>query len=498
MSRSAVIISLALALILALAALLLLRQPVSGPSGAGGAGGAGGSRLLDFDPARVRELRFSRSPAAAGGPEDRIVRAAADPGSWSLTVNGPGTPRSWPVSAVRVHSALRLLSETASDPPVGPRAILQDPATLTLGLDDGSTRTLAMSSNRLGGRNLAEVVGNPGHPDPLPTLIDGALYDALVTTGPRAWREEAPLPGLGPDVSRLTLTTPKGELVLARVRGHWRVQSPVAAPAEDSAVSHLVSQLAGLRIVRFMDDATPESIAAQLASPVATLTIESERRSLSGSDADAITRTTGIQRLMVGTPADAAEQTLLAAIEPEAPRVSPAAGPARWLPIALPKDALGAVSMDPAAYIAKRAVEMPAADVTGVTIRRSRHDPDEPAAVGYTRSVDGWSRLGSDGSATPISPEEATPIAAIIALLTAAPADSVAVAAPAADQPIAVITIASADGQEMVELLLRSGNVLVARRAGSPAPGGTAGASISRSYPPAAAAPIVPFLTAPR
>lgn len=387
MSKVGVIVALLIAVLLAAAALFLTGKPPkaaqSGP-------------LLDFEPAKATEVRIARPD---GGYD--AIRRGRNPGDWSVILAPQGQESApWPAAAAQVRAVLRILSTLTPDQPAEAGITIEDPRTVTVSLEGGEKRELQISPRALAGRVVARSGDRAG--------LVGADVGQMLAAGPREWRDPSALPGIGPDIARITLKGTNGTVALGRVQGRWGVREPVAEPADRDAISKLLAALQGVRITNFLDDGPPGQTG--LEQPVAQLTIESDSRD--GEGAIQTTRTS----LAAGQAAELGAKTVFAHLE----RSDGTADPYSRTVIASGEE-LARISTDPAAYLSRSSVHAPAADIAGLRITAAERTRT------FQRSLDGW-RVAQPGSdAVPAAKADQDAITAALTLLTTTPAEAVGV-----------------------------------------------------------------------
>lgn len=407
MSKATVIVALVIAVVLAAAALLLTRgDPQALPPGP----------VLGLEAARVREVRTER----AGG---RFESADRNPGGeWVITIGAGAASHAWPAEPTRVRAALRILSTLEFDRPADRGdAVGADAATVRIVLDDGSERMIRFSPGALAGRVLAEVERPDGK---VTGWVDTGVRDMLVTSGPREWRDTAAL-AITPDISRIIVQGQAGTVSLARVQGRWALREPFQEPAEPDSIARLSSTLAGITVTDFLDDGAPAHTG--LDTPGATLIVEADVR-----DSESAPIRTVRQSLLAGAAADLAGNGIFAAVE--------RAGTERTVVVSAAS--LAAISTDPAAYVARRAVQ--AGDAGQVVIEHAGGQRT------YARTIDGWERRTPE--AGPVPPAEAQRLGALLDLLTKTPAETVLTAAPSGLEPLAMVYLKSLGGADLASV----------------------------------------------
>ncbi len=390
MSNRAVGSAVLLALILAGAGFFLFRNPGQGAPQAGDA-------FLRFDPASVESLIISP------GSIDHRLRRAPD-GRWTYSWGRIEWPAALPDAAQ--SSFARLSNLTVAAPAAPDAAIGDNPRVVTIGLRDGSTLVLRISTHTLGGRTLAQAQG-PGATDPVRSgLIDSALVDPLFSPGPESWRNSRAIPGAG-DASRITITQGDTSIALAKVEGKWHLSKPVSARAEPAAVANLLSALADLGVQKFENAPAGASspinnTTAGLATPRLSIVVEVDERA---PDARGEFRVrTRASRLVIGGAADADGSLLFASPDPAAGAL-----------MTLAASAVSRISTAPRNYLASTATFADPADVFMVSMTSGQMQQR-----GFRRDMDRWTRLLPDGSR---QPAESGPVEELLLFLASRPAE---------------------------------------------------------------------------
>lgn len=451
MSRTSVFISIILALVATVAGYALL-TPRSATSPHADAPSS--LPLLAFTAGDVHTIEIQRQSAL---PE-RLVRTD---GRWRLQIG----PDSWPVADVQMRGFLQVLAELRAvsivkpapgAPVTGKTPSSPDSVRLTLMLTNGDTRSLHFESVAVGGRRVA--VADDGQP----VYIDQPIYEMLTMPGPRGWRETHLFHDVGAEISRIELRMKRGvvesgagisgtgvspivsasnSLSLARLRGRWFLRAPVRAPADPAAVGRLLDQLARLEVTRWIDDRIATGIMDEDDAPSRSaadgsavnspteaashdaIVIERDRRVLG---ADGETRViTDRQEIRVGGPADlAAQERLIEVGESRTPAV-------------IAVQAINELSLDPAAYASRAALELTPSQVFVITV--SYADP-AAAPLALSRTLDGWSAsLAADSSVS--GDAAASHAAELLAFLTARRADAISITPAPSMTPIARVEL---------------------------------------------------------
>lgn len=448
MSNRAVFIALLTAIALGLCALFLLQPETPRSAHASTAAPPAvpvGERLLDFAPSSVVEIRVATTAADAASstilrrvrPGQPSTPAAPAPPSWYpdaewLLTLPPSSPQTaataWPVAPAQVQGLLRILSDvravalppptSSADniPPLGER-----PTLITLVFRDGLEQQLTLAERTLAGVGLVHRTPpapptSSAAPRPAPVITRAMVPDDLhrlfTAPGPAAWRQPQIAAPLAAEASRITLASPAGQITLAKVAGQWSLRKPLPAPADPATVSAVLSALAKLSVVDFLDTPrpstppTPASTPADtgLANPAATITIEADRRTLAPGASDA-TVTTATLTIRIGGPADAQGKAVFAAIN-DAP------------PLLLAAEALQPIPADPARFIWPFVSALPAADIHALEFASG--PSDAPRLDRLERDGPRWSLARAQGRRTPLADDELREVEQLLAFLTGA------------------------------------------------------------------------------
>jgi hypothetical protein len=376
------------------------------------------------------------------------VKPGATPGEWLIELKRGDQTSTWPAAANNVRAAFRLLSNIpASRRADAQSAIAADATKVSIDTGAGVPMTFRLDGHALAGNVLAAAES------PIkgaPVWIDASYADMLVRAGPREWRDAQALPGVA-DVSRLTLVSGPTTIALGRVQGRWSLRQPIVEPADSDAISRLASGLASIQILDFLDSGPPDAAHTGLSSPTALITLETDRR-----DPETAQSRTEAVTITLGEPSDMSGKGIFALLA--RPGLPPRT-------VIVSADPIAAISRDPAAYVARRAVPAPAADVGAVTVGE-RH---------FFRTVDGWRTAPSaDPKSLPLAPPDAEALAGLLKLLTESSADRIAIDPTPPSQstvielkniggdPIAALTMAleSDPATHKPVVLVRSGSVV--------------------------------------
>lgn len=399
MSRTALAIFLVLGVIFGAAALYSMRS--------GGGPPTAQPPLLGIEPSAVRALRVER----AGGEGAAVVERQAD-GSWRLRRETDPDGAWWPVNPGNARGAVRLLCELRPLAEASANAPINEVLTIDAILDDGTARTLRVDAETLGGRRLVRTG------DGRAASIDSAVVDAFQNPGPLGWRQPLALPGVGAEVSRISLVGPESAVRLARSGASWRLDAPVRMRASDASVRQLIGALAGASVQRFIDapDAAAEAPVGEGDSRL-TIVCETDARVLA-EDGQVRTVTT-TRSLRLGAPASVDRSAWFART-----------GDGQTLVV---DGAVAQISTDPTTYAAATAASTRPADVGAVILRA-----DSGADRGFRRGIDGWSRMTPEGA---LEAAEDQPVEDLLAFLAQRVAPEIRFDRPEGAEALAFVTL---------------------------------------------------------
>jgi hypothetical protein len=371
--KTAVIVSLVLAVGLAFATFFVRRPPPTPPS-------VPISWLAALSESSIDEIRFSWGEKA---DDLRIVRTG--PSEWVMersAVSG-GVVR-WPVQAAQVRGGLRLLAELANAKHTDQAAMAGVQTTLiSFSMEGRPIGSMRLATKGLGGQVSAIIDAAP----PRFVFVEEALSRAFLRDGVLQWRTPLALPGVASGANRIVIANPSSRVELVKTQGRWLVYEPIRATTSDPAMKQLIQTLGTLPISRFADDVEILDASLGLQSPIASIQVESPL------DTGAVGRRVRIERLEVGGPADVARTTLFvrasAVIQKDGVQVESAWGP---LVVVIDRARLDPIAGDASVYASKAVLRASAADVTSIRVV----DPQGGRAA-YTRTIDGWFAVDGEG-----------------------------------------------------------------------------------------------------
>jgi hypothetical protein len=462
MSTKAVIIALLVALVLGIGAYVALQPPAKSPTAPDLV--PAGETVFPIDPGLVSSIEIETPDGAV----QRITRG--ERGVYSLrtsrqSVEGP----SWPLEDGRVSNLLRRIHAARSLDAPDPASTIDDDATrVTFRHENGATLHMLLNARTLTGRGLVKVI--PGaendHPDRAAlraakgrlAIVEDDIHNVFRQPGPRAWRDTVVLPGMGPDVSRLSLRNNDLSMKLARVDGKWALQEPVAAPADPERVARLLGTLAALRITSFADETgaplpAPENTG--LAEPIAVIQSETDRRILNADPSappdNSVSVRTESAELIVGKPADLQAQSRYASQGKNAPV------------IVIAGNGLTRELFDPVQYITRRAVQTTPADIGMLVIEPAAPAVPAPAPATppgtppatppapvlptkvFRRDIDKWKEVAATSEVV-LDETLSKALQDLLRFLTTENAASVALEQPAIWKDMGQVVVGSASG----------------------------------------------------
>ncbi|MFN0132128.1 MAG: hypothetical protein ACKVW3_06310 [Phycisphaerales bacterium] len=421
MSTRAVVVMLAITLLLGSAAFVALRMPRAADTHAG--------PLLTFDPARVVALRLR----AADGTEQIIERVGEE---WHVRVGGGGP---WPAAMQTVRGGLRFLADLTPERAEREQGDFSDGVRLDITLTDGTSQTLRVAARAVGGLVLAagSNASKSTENGERAGWVSADLHGLLVATGLKAWRDPAAIPGLGPDVWRISLEAGGAEVEMARQQGRWSLRKPIQAPADSEAIDRLVRRLASVTVVDFLD----EGAAERVQTDAATIEVEWAERSEAGGEPRR-----WIRRLVIGSATDLGGRAISARAE-----VQRGAEPVQGRQVSVLAEPLAELKADAAVVMSRRSIEAPPADVGRIEIRAC----DGPGTTRFVaRTLDGWTLDGR-----PVSKDDAGAVEGLLLVLASAKAAQIVIGtgppltqarcvtmATVGETPIAEVRVGIVDG----------------------------------------------------
>jgi len=387
---------------------------------------------MKFDPASVAALRLTPP-----GQAEQTATRAAD-GSWSTTLGA----LDWPLNPSGPQDVISRMAAMVPAPlgkDAKPPADPASPFTVVVAMRDGTSQTLRLGTDAVGGLVPAKVNEAPT------MLVDAAILEAVRSPGIAGWRVMSALPGAGGDTARVTITAGETTLGFARENGQWALRRPVAARADQKAVGELVARLGRLGIERFIDNpsATDRS-ASGLDKPRMVIQTERDVR----ESGPTITMGVKGRELYVGRNAVSGTTTSAYAAPERSGNVL----------FMVPADALTSISTNARAYLASTASNVSPADVQIVSVRRG-----DSAEVGYRRQMGKWTRMDA-GNASEVDAALVDNLLTFLTTQTGEP-DIVLPGRPDGLRVLSRVTLVDLEGEtrDVVSLGYNADGVLAAR-----------------------------------
>lgn len=486
MSTRSVVIWLLIAVAMGVAAVVLLRggtlRSVSPSSNSSVATIPAGERILAFSPGDVTRIVIEGGDPNA--PRQVLERPTITSGTlstdaeWRLAIEpslpGAFAPPPWPLDSAQMQPLLRVLSETRSiAAPSADASLGQRPVAIRLTIR-GAIVTLKLAERTIAGSGLIEIESTDSLASPNPAVrravVDDKLHAVFTQPGPRAWRVRTPAAAIAPEASRITLDNTKQKLALAKVDGRWLMREPVSTPADPGAVQRLIAQLSRITVADFLDAGPSGSTG--LERPVASLTIEVDRRTLPKDSAEPVITTESFA-MTIGGPADASNARLFASVNDERT-------------VLLESRTLQPLSTDAAQYVWPHPTRAAPADVGRIELSSIGVPPLPPGPSDRTlrRGPNRWVQILADNSELALVDKDKSDADALVAFLTggdrsafspsgqtpAAPlpenaAPTIELVAPLSSRPIGTITIRSLAGDvlETIDILALGTGVFTLR-----------------------------------
>ncbi|XHC27139.1 MAG: DUF4340 domain-containing protein [Phycisphaerales bacterium] len=442
MSKAATVVLLVIALGLGATLFLINRGASPAPNGPSDAQTTTGP-AFEIDPAQVRAMTVTEP----GGVTRSVYRT--DLGGWiyaELPVSA--TPDvGWPTDATQVNSALRTLSLIPVAGDAESASISDTAPIIELRMADGSTRSLQVERDSVGGNTLARV------DEERLVLIEASSVSGVLESGPEAWRVNSPLAGIAADASRITIVAGEQRVALAKVDNRWIMRGPISARADEAVIRTVLEAILKMRITQFAGE---DSL---VTDPI--VTIEVERDDLVRDDGSA--RRVTSRTLAIGGQADAGGSTRRATVRgtdlPSATSLVVERG-------SIITDQQFANLARAEAYLSKTAVPERREDI-GIILFRPLGDPTSDR--GFRRDLEGWNEMRPDGGMRTAELPDREALTAAITMLTGTPGEARIAANIEGFRPLTRVEMYTLDDSDLGSLqagyvdgtlAVRRGNVL--------------------------------------
>ncbi len=204
-------------------------------------------------------VRLERQGAISDGSETDTPSTAANATAAEST--GGNTTAAWRLTApfearadrTNVDSLLSSLTELES------QRDLEDIDRAALGLDEPRARVTLGTEE---GQHSLEIGAELPASDDMLVALDGSttahrvsatLFETL-TRDLDDWRDKRLVTASRGEIDRVSLSSNRGTLVLARRGDNFWIESPLSDRADEELVNSLMSEITGLRVEKFLDD----------------------------------------------------------------------------------------------------------------------------------------------------------------------------------------------------------------------------------------------------
>lgn len=424
MSKSAIIVLIVVALVLG-GTLLLINQQQPSPGGSNGETTPTGP-AFEVSASDVVAMTFTEP----GGVTRSVYRMPL--GSW-VYAESPVTAepeQGWPVDVSRVRSALQTLSPIPAAGVAESATVSDDAPIIELRLSDGSTRSLQVERESVGGNTLARVDGERT------VLIPASSVADLLSEGPEAWRIRSPLAGVAVDASRITITAGNERVALAKVENRWIMRGPVSARADEAVIRAVLDELLKMRIAEFAGD---EALVSQ---PI--VTVELERDDAIGTDGS-VRRVTA-RSLAIGAAADPGNATRFATARgTDLPPITPLV--VERGDIITDQQFMNLA--EATAYLSKNPVHERPADI-GIILFRPMGDMN--AERGFRRDLEGWNEMNPDGGMRTAELPDRLALESALTMLATTPGKPQIASRVESFRPLTRVELFTLDGSDLGSL----------------------------------------------
>jgi len=318
-----------------------------------------------------REALRSLSLFKAGSETRLIERSEA--GQWILR-----TSVSWPIEPVRIRAAAGLIEQLLKESAVDNTEFASSTRIVVEDLS-GNAFIIELADDIVGGRVFARIL-TPGDAKPTVRITKADFASVFSPQGLDAWRSPSVFTVLDEPPLRINLRSATASTAIRRNLGRWGIERSPTVPADPERVKETLASLASLAIERFAGAGDP--MGSGLQTPVASIVIETSVRG--GPDEP---RRSIIQTLDIGSSADAAGRTVSARMV----ATWRDTGDVIWGPqlFTISAEQVVALKSDPAWFVSRLAMELPAADIIGIHLSVSKAETGR-SEVEWERTLAGW------------------------------------------------------------------------------------------------------------
>lgn len=348
MSRAAALIWVLIALILAVVVWYTTPRTVLQSTSA--------QFLPDFSPSQVSQIDI----VWPGGESARLTKSdsrwilQARPAIASGTSKEVPTSPPWPAETSRVQGLLRLISEAreGADAQAMPTAIF-----LNLLRENNDPVRLAIDPNTLGGSGRVARLTSDGRVQAVAS-IDGHFVRALESSAIESWRSKALLFWSPEATTGFDSRAGTDSIELVKAGGAWVMQSPITTKADAATVEGSLLLLSKSGVDRFLPAQSPGDEAWKEPARIIRLA--------SRSNANA-TRRDIEQTIQVGPAIDSTSRMV------RITATDLASNSVLWGPetAIVNSSTLDAIPSAPNAFVARRSLDLPPADIGAIEIESS-------------------------------------------------------------------------------------------------------------------------------
>lgn len=314
--------------------------------------------LPDFSPAQVTQIDIAwpaGESARLSKSDSRWILQAKPANTSGTSTDVPASPP-WPAETSRVQALLRLISEArdGADAQAMPTAIF-----LTLLRESGDPVRLAIDPNTLGGAGRVARLTTDGRVQSVAS-IDEQFVRALESNAIESWRSKDLLYWPPEATTGFDTRTGSDSIELTKAGGAWVMQAPIAIKADPATVEGSLLLLSKSGVDRFLPAQSPRDEAWK--DPARTIRLASR------SNANA-TRRDIEQTIQVGPAIDSTSRMV------RITATDLAANSILWGPetAIVNSSTLEAIPSTPNAFVARRSLDLPAADIGAIEIESSGH-----------------------------------------------------------------------------------------------------------------------------
>lgn len=405
MNKKGVILSVILTALLGIAAWWMTRPSRT-------AAPAGPVAIMpSLDPSAITEIQVSSTADRADS-----VRAGRLPNLWLITrmpTTAGETPLTWIADAGVVRAAARVLLEAQGEPAEVAAAMNWGASFPRVQVGAPPKRMVLEFGSELAGRVTARV-GDGGPSGARVFMAPATLAAMFKPDSMKAWRSKRLMP-VEATPARVRIEAGGDVCQLSRAGGSWGIVEPALGRGDDPAIAELLTRLAGLEVTRFADD-TVERAESGLTSHSPRILMEADRRAVTGEQ---VQRQTIVQEIRIGGRADVGGKTVFVQMSGKILDADNGSEIESWGPVLAVADAAGlsSIATSPVAYVNRRALNAPAADVARLEVSGATGSSEASPTTIIERRSGSWTWSINSGAAEPVPTDDAKMLEAVLKLL---------------------------------------------------------------------------------